>query len=326
MSRKDYYQILGVTKEASVEEIKKAYRDLAKKWHPDKNPNNAEAEEKFKEISEAYETLSDSDKKHRYDNNDRFSGFNFDFSGMGRQRHVRVGESIKLNLKLTLEEIFSGVKKSYKYKRKDSCSSCDGHGGSDSQTCPSCNGTGAVVQIFNTPVGQIRQAMECPTCNGSGQTYKDKCNVCNGEGVKLVDETIEVDIPYGVSDGTTFVMGGKGNAIKSGRHGDLYFVVNELPHHKFVRDGNNLKINLKLSYPQLVLGDKVEVETIDGGKIRVNIPEHSQVDTNLKIVGKGMTEFRSANRGDMIINLGINIPKKIDEETKELLEKLKTKN
>jgi molecular chaperone DnaJ len=326
MSRKDYYKILGITKEASSDEIKKAYRDLAKKWHPDKNPNNAEAEEKFKEISEAYEVLSDSDKKHRYDNNDRFSGFNFDFSNMGYQRPMRVGDNIKLNVKLTLEEIFSGVKKTFKYKRKDSCSSCNGHGGSDIQSCQTCNGSGAVVQIFNTPIGQIRQAMECPECNGSGQTYKNKCNDCNGEGVKLVDDTVEIEVPYGVSNGAVFILNGKGNGIKSGRHGDLYFVINELPHHKFVRDGNNLKFNLKLSYPQLVLGDKVEIDTIDGGKIRVNIPEHSQVDTNLKVVGKGMTEFKNVNRGDMIITLGINIPKKIDDETREILEKLKMKN
>lgn len=326
MSKKNYYEILGVTKESSSDDIKKAYRDLAKKWHPDKNPNNSEAEEKFKDISEAYEILSDPEKKNRYDNAERFSGFNFDFSGMGRQRPMRVGESIKLNVKLTLEEIFSGVKKTYKFKRKDICSSCDGHGGSDIITCPTCNGSGAVVQTFNTPIGYIRQAIECPDCNGSGQTYKNKCNVCNGDGVKLVDETVEIDVPHGVLEGATFIVGGKGHAIKSGRHGDLYFVINELPHHRFVRDGNNLKIKLNLSYPQLVLGDKVEVETIDGSKIRVNIPEQSQVDTNLKVVGKGMSQFKGSNRGDMIITLGINIPKKIDEETRDILERLKTKN
>lgn len=323
MSRKDYYKILNVAKDATVDDIKKSYRELAKKYHPDKNPNNTEAEEKFKEISEAYEVLSDADKRKKYDNNDRFSGF--DFSGMRGNRAIRVGENIRLNIKLTLEEIFSGVKKTYRYKRNDFCSSCDGHGGKDVDVCKTCNGTGAVMQVFNTPIGQVRQAFDCPHCSGIGETYKTKCGDCNGSGVKSIEDTIEIDIPSGVFDGATFAVGGKGHAIRSGRHGDLYCVVNEIPHHKFVRDGNNLKTNLKLSYPQLVLGDKVEIETIEGGKIRVNIPEHSQVDTNLKVVGKGMTEFKNNNRGDLIINIGVNIPKKIDEETKELLEKLKTK-
>jgi molecular chaperone DnaJ len=324
MSRKDYYAILNVSKDASADDIKKSYRDLAKKFHPDRNPNNKEAEEKFKEISEAYEILSDVDKRKRYDNNDMFSGFGF--SGRPAQRAVRVGENIKLNIKLTLEEIFSGVKKTYKYKRNDSCSTCDGHGGTDSKTCGTCNGTGAVMQVFNTPIGQIRQAFECPQCHGVGETYKTECTDCKGSGVKLVEETIDVNIPYGVLDGSTFVLGGKGHSIRGGRPGDLFCVVNEIPNHKFIRDGKNLKTNLKLSYPQLVLGDKVEIETIDGSKIRVSVPEYSQVDTNLKIVGKGMKEYKTDNRGDLIINVGIDIPKKIDEETRELLEKLKEKN
>jgi len=323
MSKKNYYEILGVSKESSSDDIKKAYRNLAKLYHPDKNPNNSEAEENFKQVSEAYETLSDPEKKNRYDNAERFSGFGF--NNTGRQRPIRVGESIKLNVKLTLEEIFSGVKKTYKFKRNDICSSCDGHGGTDIITCSTCNGSGILVQTFNTPIGYIRQAIECPDCNGSGQTYKNKCDVCNGDGVNLVDETVEINVPYGVLDGATFIMGGKGHAIKSGRHGDLYIIINELPHHKFIRDGNNLKIKLNLSYPQLVLGDKVEVETIDGSRIRVNIPEFSQVDTNLKVIGKGMAEFKGSNRGDMIITLGVNIPKKIDDETRDVLEKLKTK-
>jgi molecular chaperone DnaJ len=323
MSKKNYYEILGVSKESSSDDIKKAYRNLAKLYHPDKNPNNSEAEENFKQVSEAYETLSDPEKKNRYDNAERFSGFGF--NNTGRQRPIRVGEIIKLNVKLTLEEIFSGVKKTYKFKRNDICSSCDGHGGTDIITCSTCNGSGILVQTFNTPIGYIRQAIECPDCNGSGQTYKNKCDVCNGDGVNLVDETVEINVPYGVLDGATFIMGGKGHAIKSGRHGDLYIVINELPHHKFIRDGNNLKIKLNLSYPQLVLGDKVEVETIDGSRIRVNIPEFSQVDTNLKVIGKGMAEFKGSNRGDMIITLGVNIPKKIDDETRDVLEKLKTK-
>jgi molecular chaperone DnaJ len=324
MSKRDYYEVLGLKKGASDSDIKKAYRSLAKKLHPDAGGND----ESFKELSEAYETLSDSDKKANYDN--------FGHQTEQRQRSSRteryyhnyrqeqkVGDNMNLLIKITLEEAFTGVKKTYKYKRNDKCDVCSGHGGADVQECPSCNGRGFIIQQIQTPMGVFSNMFPCHNCDGNGSTVKTPCDTCKSTGLKSVEETIEVNIPPGVQEGMTFVMAGKGNAIKGGECGNLHINIMELPHDLYVRNGNDLKMTLKLSYSQLVLGDKIDIQTIEGSKIRISVPEHSDVGTNLRIQNKGMKAYGKDNRGDLILSLGIDIPKTITSEAKEMLEKLK---
>ena len=322
MSKKDYYESLGVSKDSSADEIKKAYRKLAKEFHPDKNPNNAEAEEKFKEVSEAYEILSDTEKRANYD---RMGHNQSRYTNTERQRETPVGNIVRLLVKLTLEEIYSGQKNNYKYKRNVACEPCEGFGGTGKHTCTTCNGAGAMYQVFTLWSNMFRQMVPCPTCHTLGSTYDVQCQSCQGSGLKLVDEIIEIDIPAGVEDGMTFIMAGKGQYVRGGMCGDLHIVLTELPHKLYTRVGNDLKMNLKLSYSQLVLGDKVEIETIGGGRIRITVPKHSDVGSNLKITGKGMPIFKTTTRGDLLVNLSINIPKTITDEEKELLEKLKEK-
>lgn len=324
MSKKDYYTVLGVSKGASSEEIKKAHRKLAKQFHPDKNPDNKEAEERFKEVSEAYEYLSNPEKKAHYDQ------FGHERARQPQAEHgfhftqpIRVGETMSILIKLTLEEIYSGVKKTYKYKRNTKCDECKGHGGSDSQNCSVCGGNGIVIRLINSPFGQLSQAISCSACGGIGLTYKIPCKPCNSTGLKLTEETVDIDIPVGVQEGMTFVMSGKGHAIRGGVSGDLHINVMELPHKLYTRSGGDLKMTLKLTYSQLVLGDKVEIDTIEGGKIRITIPEHSDVGSNLKVQNKGLKPYGKDSRGDMMITLGIDIPKQISETTREMLHKLK---
>lgn len=328
-TKQDYYKILELTdddKKLSGEEFKKKiksnYRSLSKKYHPDKNPNNKEAEEKFKEISSAYDTLSDDDKRSKY--NQFGDGYNTQRqqSRYRYQQQTRTGESMNLLVKLTLEEIHTGVKKTYKYNRNDKCGSCDGHGGKNSQDCSTCGGQGVIARVINTPIGQMQQIFPCHVCNGVGITYTDKCTSCNGNGVKSVQETIDINIPSGAQEGMTFVLHGKGNAVKSGNNGDLHVNIMELKHNTYTRNGSDLKLNLKLTYKQLVLGDKVEIETIDGSKIRITIPEYSDVGDNLKVSSKGLNVYGKDARGDVVITLGISIPKEINDETRELLLKL----
>jgi len=226
-------------------------------------------------------------------------------------------------IKLTLEEIYNGIKKIYKYKRNGKCDICDGHGGTDSDNCNVCGGSGLIMRVFNTPMGSIRQVIPCTTCDGIGLKYKTPCTSCKSTGLKSVEETIEINVPSGVQEGMTFIMSGKGHAIKGGITGDLHINVMELPHKLYTRSGSDLKMNLKLTYSQLVLGDKVDIDTIEGGKIRVTIPEHSDVGTNLKVQNKGLKPYGKDNRGDMMINLAISIPKQISETTREMLTKLK---
>lgn len=324
---KNYYEILGVDKDASPEVIKKQYRKLSKLYHPDVKPNDKEAEEKFKEIAQAYEILSDKDKKSNYD---RFGDSkarprqeNYSHFHQYQSYNQKVGDNMNLLVKLTLEEIFTGVKKKYKYQRNDNCDVCSGHGGTDSQTCNTCNGQGQVIREIRTPIGVMRQVFPCPSCDGSGATYKHQCNSCSGSGLKSIEETVEIDIPSGVQEGMTFIMSGKGHSIKGGVAGDLHINVMELQHKIYTRNLNDLKMNLKLSYSQLVLGDKVEIDTIEGRKIRITIPEYSDVGSNLRIQNKGLKAYNKDTRGDIVVTLGINIPKEVNEETKEILKKLK---
>jgi len=324
MSKKDYYEVLGLDKKATESDIKTAYRKKAKEFHPDVNQNNPEAEIRFKEVSEAYEVLSDEKKRSEYDRfghgGRRPNPFDFTYD-----KPIRTGETLNLLVKLTLDEIHTGVKKTYKYKHTNPCNDCDGIGGKNPVDCNRCGGSGIEMVIISTPIGRIQHPQHCSACQGIGSIPQTNCNTCQGSGVIMVDETIEVDIPKGVFDGMIFIMKGVGNAIKAGQNGDLAIKIMELPHNLFTRYKDDLKMNLKLSYPQLILGDKIEIETIDGGKIRITVPEYSEVGTNLKIKDKGMNMFKQDTRGDLIITLNIDIPKSVDEETKKLLGKLKEK-
>ena len=334
MSKRDYYDVLGIKKGASSDEIKKAYRKLAKEYHPDKGGD----EQKFKEVSEAYEILSDSDKKANYDQfghsgqqrgGNPFGGFRNPFgggfAGFSDGPQTRVGSDMSLVLKLTLEETFTGVKKTYKYTRKVTCNTCSGHGGEDVHNCNVCGGSGKTLNVIKTPMGIIQQIVTCQACEGLGKTYTTACKTCNGNGVVDTIETIEVDVPAGVMDGMTFIMQGKGHGIKGGVEGDLQIKIHEAAHKMFNRSGADLKMILKLSYPQLVLGDKVEIDTIEGTKIRVTIPEHSDVGSNLRIPFKGTKQYGRDTRGDILITLGIEIPKKLDDDTKAIIIDLKEK-
>lgn len=344
MSKRDYYEVLGLKKGAQPDEIKKAYRKLAKEFHPDKNQGDKEAEDKFKEISEAYEHLSDADKKSKYDrfghngaNNGGFGGFggrNMEdiyeqfghmFGRQSQQPRVRVGDNMSLLLKLTLEEIFTGVKKTYKYSRNVGCSDCGGHGGTDINDCPDCNGTGLRTQVFQTPMGYVQQQSACTSCDSTGKKYATACTSCGGRGLKSVEETIEVDIPAGVQEGMAFVMAGKGHGVKSGTEGDLHIKIMETPHKTYVRSGADLKLNLKVNYHQLVLGDKIEIDTIEGGKIRMSVPEGSDVGSNLRVPFKGIKLYGKDTRGDIIVTLGVDIPKNPSDSVKEAVINLKEK-
>ena len=324
MVKKDYYEVLGVKKTASSEEIKKSYRKLAKELHPDKNPDNKVAEDRFKEVSDAYEHLSNPEKKAHYDQ------FGHERQQQRQEtrhyRHspqVRTGESMVLVLTLTLEEIFNGVKKKFKYNRAEKCGSCHGHGGTEANNCYTCGGSGAVMHVINTPIGVIQQIVPCSACSGTGLTYAKGCNDCNNTGLKNIEEILEIDLPSGVKEGMVFVNHGKGHGIKGGNTGDLHIKIMEGKHSIYTRSGNDLKMGLKLTYSQLVLGDKVDIDTIDGTKIRITIPEHSDVGGNLKVQSKGLKAYENDARGDILITLSITIPKEISDEQKELLLKLK---
>lgn len=335
MKKRDYYEVLGLKKGASSDEIKKSYRKLAKELHPDVNPDNKDAEEQFKEVSEAYEVLSDAEKKQKYDQfgheggrSSRRNPFGFtaeDIFGGFQHPVERFGENMNLLVKLTLEEIYTGIVKKYKYTRNDTCKTCHGHGGMDIDDCGTCGGSGTVNRVLNTPIGMMRQTMPCPTCNSTGKTYTQECDSCHGLGTTPIEENIEVNVPSGVQEGMTFIMAGKGQGIKGGKCGDLLINIMEAPHKTYVRSLNDLKMTVKLSYPQLILGDKIEIDTIDGGKIRASIPEYSDVGISLRIPNKGLKALNKDMRGDIVITLSVDIPKKVDDDTKSLLIDLKEK-
>jgi molecular chaperone DnaJ len=324
MSRKDYYSVLNVDKNATKAEIKKAYKTLAKKYHPDNNPDNKEAEEKFKEVAEAYEVLSNDEKKSNYDRfgtDKRSSMFGFDSSNFTKP--IKYGSDIVIDVKLNLNEIHNGVKKTFTFDRLDSCKTCHGHGGTDSLVCNKCNGDGVIIRVTQTPFGYIQQAVKCDVCDGDGVVYEKICGDCHGSGTIKIQDSIEADIPKGVIESMGFSLTQRGNAIKNGVTGNLILKISELPHDKFIRLGDDLKLNVKLRYDQLVLGDKLDIETIDGGKIRITIPEHTELNKTFRVPQKGLNKFKKDTRGDLYVTTDIEIPAKLTEEQKELLNKLR---
>ena len=363
MPKKDYYEILGVSRDASQEEIKRAYRKLVLKYHPDRVPpeKKKEAEEKFKEISEAYDVLSDPEKRKLYDmygttDFSQQTGYNFnwqdffnthssDFSDIfndlrsifetffggfggweqqtGRRRASRRGKNILYRLPLTLEEIARGVEKEIEYNRYVRCPECHGRGGK-TRTCTTCGGRGVVVRTSRT-FGMLFQTQTvCPTCGGTGEEIYEKCPRCGGRGFILQKERLKVKVPPGIRGGQRLILKGKGDEGAPGSpSGDLYVEILEKPHPVFERDGDNLHMNLDISISQAVLGDSVEVKDILGNKVKVNIPPSSQPGDTLVIRGAGMPVIDSKKRGDLIVHLRVKVPEKLDRKAKELFEELK---
>ncbi|MFA8434436.1 MAG: molecular chaperone DnaJ [Marinifilaceae bacterium] len=355
MSKRDYYEVLGVSKDASEAEIKKAYRKKAIQYHPDKNPDDKEAEEKFKEAAEAYEVLSTPEKRQRYDQfghagmggaagggfggggmnmedifshfGDIFGGGSF-FGGFGGGRssqRVNRGSNLRVKVKLTLQEIANGVEKKIKVKKYVECNSCNGtgaQGGSSFSNCSTCKGSGQVTRIQNTILGQMQTSSTCPTCNGEGKIITNKCSSCAGEGVIRDEEVISINIPAGVAEGMQLSVSGKGNAARRGGvNGDLLILIQEEEHPELVRDGNDLLYNLFISIPEAILGVAVEIPTIDS-KVKVKIEAGTQPGKILRLRGKGLPDINGYGRGDLLVKTNVWIPKNIDKDEKKTLEKL----
>lgn len=359
MAKRDYYEVLGVDRSASANDIKKAYRKKAIEYHPDKNPGDKEAEEKFKEAAEAYSVLSDPDKKARYDQfgfegvsgaggaggfgqgmdmNDIFSMFGdifgggggfSGFGGFGGGRSSGPakfrGSDLRVKVKLTLQEIANGVTKKFKLKKNVACQHCGGSGaeGNATETCPECNGTGRVVRTQQSFFGMMRTEVACTRCNGTGKIIKNKCKHCNGDGVVMGEEVVEVQIPAGVADGMQLSMRGKGNAGKhNGINGDLLIQVEEEKHQQLVRDENDLIYSLLLDIPTATLGGVAEIPTIEG-KAKVTIDAGTQPGKVLRLRGKGLPSLNGYGRGDIVVNVSVYIPESLSRDEKKAMENFK---
>ncbi len=357
MSKRDYYEILGVSKSSSTDDIKKSYRKVAMQFHPDRNPGDKAAEEKFKEAAEAYEVLSDADKKAQYDRyghagvsgngrgfsgggmnmEDIFSQFGDVFSddlfgsffGGGRGRSSRGrgvrGSNLRVKIKLTYEEIAKGVSKQIKVKKHVNCTTCSGSGAKDKssiQNCSTCGGSGQVKKIANTFMGQMQTVTTCPSCNGEGSTVTSKCTACKGDGRVYGEETVKLDIPAGVQEGMQLSLSHKGNAgERGGSPGDLLILIEEEPHKELQRDGSNAAYDLHISFSDAVFGKQVEVPTIDG-KAKIKIPAGTQGGKIFRLKGKGFPTVNSYQRGDQLININVWVPQHLSAEEKLMLEKL----
>lgn len=350
--KKDFYEILGITKGATPEEIKKAYRKKAIEFHPDKNPGNKEAEENFKLAAEAYEVLSDPDKKARYDqyghqafenggfggghhmNMDDifsqfgdifggafggggFSGFGGGFGG-GGQRRVK-GSNLRIKVKLTLEEIANGVEKKVKVKRKVQAN------GVTYRTCPTCNGSGQIMKVANTILGRMQTATTCHTCSGSGQILDQKPAGADAQGMLLEDDTVSIKIPAGVVDGMQLKVAGKGNEAPGTNSipGDLIVAIEEIEHESLKREGENLHYDLYISFAEAALGVSKEIDTVSG-KVRIKLEEGIQSGKILRLKGKGIPSLNSFGNGDLLVHVNVWTPKTLNKEQKQFFEKMLT--
>lgn len=357
MAKRDYYEILEVSKDASLTDIKKAYRKKALKYHPDKNPGDNSAEDKFKEAAEAYEVLSNEQKRARYDQfghagvsgagngfgaggmtiEDIFSHFGDIFGGgfggfggfgssrRGGGRRVNKGSNLRVKVKLTLEEIASGVEKKIKVNKYVTCDTCGGNGAADASSysdCSTCRGTGQVTRISNTFLGQVQTSSSCPSCGGEGKVITKKCNSCYGEGIVKDQEIIPIQIPAGVAEGMQMSVSGKGNAARRGGiNGDLLILISEEEHSELVRDGNDLLYSLFLSIAEASLGSQSEIPAV-GGKVKIKVEPGTQPGKILRLRGKGLPDVNGYGKGDLLVNINVWIPKVLTKEEKRILTKL----
>ncbi len=358
-TKRDYYEILGVGKTGSADEIKKAYRKVAMQYHPDRNPGDNAAEEKFKEAAEAYEVLSDPDKRAKYDRfghsafgpgrggfsshdmnmDDIFSQFGDIFGddvfgsffsggrsrgGGGRSRGVR-GSNLRVKIKLNFEEIAKGASKTIKVKKYIACNTCGGSGAKDKnsmQTCSTCGGNGQVRRVQNTFLGQMQTVTTCPACNGEGSVITSKCITCKGEGRVYGEETVTLDIPAGVQDGMQLSMSGKGNmGERGGGPGDLIILIEEEAHAQLSRDGLNVAYDLYISFPDAVFGTQSEVPTIDG-RAKIKIPAGTQSGKIFRLKGKGFPSINSHEKGDQLIHVNVWTPQSVSDEERDILEQM----
>lgn len=365
MAKRDYYEVLGVGKNATEDEIKKAYRKLAIKYHPDRNPDDAKAEEKFKEAAEAYDVLHDPQKRQAYDQfgfdgpagaggfggfgggggfsmDDIFSMFGDVFGGRGggfggfggfgggrRQTTRHRGSDLRLKVRLTLQEVATGVTKKFKVRKDIECSHCHGSGaeaGSGTETCPHCHGSGVEIRRQQSIFGEVQTQTTCHVCNGEGTVIKNKCHECGGTGVVKGEEVVEIKIPAGVAEGMVVNVPGKGNAGQhNGISGDIQVLIEEEPNDTFVRDGNNVIYNLLLDFPTATLGGSVDIPTIDGKSVRIKIEPGTQPGKTLRLRGKGLPEVQGYGygMGDLVVNISVYVPKTLSKSEKEIIESLK---
>lgn len=362
-AKRDYYEVLGVDKNADEKTIKSAYRKKAIQYHPDKNPGDKEAEEKFKEAAEAYDVLSNPDKRAKYDQfghdmgpqgfpggggfhaggfsmEDIFSQFGdifggafgnmggFESAGGRTRRRQRRGSDLRIKIKMTLAEIATGINKTLKIPTMVPCSHCNGTGAKDGtafHNCPTCNGSGTVIRQQQTMFGIQQSVIECPQCHVEGKIITERCSYCNGEGVERKDETVSFSIPAGVQDGQTLTMRGKGNAApRGGANGDLLIVIEEVKHPELIRDGNDIVYNLMLDLPTATLGGSVEVPTITG-RARMKIPAGTQPGKVLRMRGKGLPSTDGYGTGDELVNIMVYIPENLGQQEQAAIESLRGK-
>jgi molecular chaperone DnaJ len=336
----NYYETLGLKKGATEDEIKKSYRKLAIKYHPDKNPDNKEAEEKFKQVAEAYSVLSDPEKKQNYDTfgtadgrsggfgggfdmGDIFSQFGDIFGQQRGRQQQRKGQGLRVKVTVDLSDILNGCEKKIKYNRNTPCNDCSGRGGSDIRACVMCGGSGQQVKVQSTPYGRINQAYTCSSCSGTGENIINKCKTCVGSGVKSVTETIDIRIPPGVYNGLMLSMAGYGNYAANAAAGDLQILIEEEKHPTIKRNGNDLMVEEYISIPDAILGCELLIDGVES-QFKVTVENGIESGKLYRLPGKGLPDVNYGNRGDFYVKVNVKIPKNLSDEEIEIVKSLKS--